>query len=159
MDLTREEMVLLERWKKGFNGNTEENILSGMLYWASGVEEEIKQYPYVHIPASKTIHFMEDDSVTVSAEVNGILVGRVSFFTREEFLEWDLDHTLEIFITKDMRVISIGTNRVLERETVSYSLVSSVQDYGKKPLLHVYRSRTFITAKSLEDLFEKFKSI
>lgn len=159
MDLTREEMVLLERWKKRFNGTTEDNILSGMLFWASGIEEEIKQYPYVHIPASKTIRFEEDGEVTVSAEVNGILLARVRFYTREEFFEWDLDHTLEIFITKDVRVISLGVDRVLERETVSYSLVSSVQDYGKKPFINVYRSRTLITAKSLEDLYVKFKSI
>ncbi len=159
MDLTREEMVLLKSWKKGFNESTKENVLSGMLFWASGIEQTTKQYPYIHIPASRTIHFKENDSVTVSATVNGKLVGYVDFSTREEFLEWDLDHTLEIFITKDMRVISLGAGKVLERETISYSLVVSVQDYGEKPILTKYRSRTIVSANSLVDLYVTFKSI
>ncbi len=158
MNLTREEMVLLKAWKKGLNGSTEENIAAGMLFWASGIEQKMKHYPYIHIPASRTIHFKEDDSVTVSAAVNGKIVGYVDFLTREGFLEWDLDHTLEIFITKDMRVIALGAGKVLERETISYSLVVSVQDYGERPILPNHRFKTIVSAKSLAELYLKFKT-
>ncbi len=160
MNLTAEERTLLDAWKKKYARNTEENLSVGLLFWADGIEQTTKRYPYFQIPTTNTISFEEDGRVYVSTELYGKNLMTMRFETRDVFLEWDKESYVEVYITKNVIEISLDLGKVLERTRYSYSLVVYINKLGRKPdSISENNSWTIKTCDTLPDLYGAIKKV